>query len=102
MNWLFKKKKPPKPEDIQCPVCGYYCLGKGGTGCIDKPTLVHPVELENLDGVTYRRIYFANDKPMDIRISWNKFVRKHKDPPNCTTVGWLLLNANGVARRVEP
>ena len=23
----------------QCPVCGYYCLGKGGHGCIDKPAL---------------------------------------------------------------
>lgn len=23
--------------DIQCPVCGYYCLGNGGIGCIDKP-----------------------------------------------------------------
>lgn len=22
-----------------CPVCGYYCLGKGGIGCIDKPKL---------------------------------------------------------------
>lgn len=30
-----------KPEDIQCPVCGYYCLGKGGHGCIDKPFLVY-------------------------------------------------------------
>lgn len=29
-----------KTEDIQCPVCGYYCLGKGGWGCIDKPELV--------------------------------------------------------------
>ena len=29
-----------KPEDIQCPVCGYYCLGKGGIGCIDKPFYV--------------------------------------------------------------
>lgn len=27
------------PDDIQCPVCGYYCLGKGGHGCIDKPAL---------------------------------------------------------------
>jgi len=27
------------PEDIQCPVCGYYCLGKGGIGCIDKPSM---------------------------------------------------------------
>lgn len=26
-------------EEIQCPVCGYYCLGKGGVGCIDKPNL---------------------------------------------------------------
>lgn len=26
-------------ENIQCPVCGYYCLGKGGFGCIDKPKL---------------------------------------------------------------
>ena len=22
-----------------CPVCGYYCKGKGGWGCIDKPKL---------------------------------------------------------------
>ena len=27
-------------SDIQCPVCGYYCLGKGGHGCINKPALV--------------------------------------------------------------
>ena len=30
--------------DISCPVCGYYCLGKGGIGCVDKPSLV---ELHN-------------------------------------------------------
>lgn len=29
-----------KPEDEECPMCGYYCLGKGGIGCIDKPGLV--------------------------------------------------------------
>jgi len=23
--------------EIICPICGYYCLGKGGLGCIDKP-----------------------------------------------------------------
>lgn len=23
----------------QCPVCGYYCLGRGGIGCIDKPAM---------------------------------------------------------------
>lgn len=33
----FKRKVEDKPEDMVCPVCGYYCLGKGGVGCIDKP-----------------------------------------------------------------
>ena len=27
-------------DDLFCPVCGYYCLGKGGRECLDKPTLV--------------------------------------------------------------
>lgn len=35
-----KTANEQRPEDIQCPVCGYYCLGKGGNGCIDKPKLV--------------------------------------------------------------
>lgn len=29
-----------KPGDAVCPVCGYYCAGKGGVFCIDKPWLV--------------------------------------------------------------
>ena len=33
-----------EPDDIVCPVCGYYCLGKGGQGCIDKPSLTWRVE----------------------------------------------------------
>ena len=32
----------PKPEDIFCPACGYYCLGRGGVGCIDKPSMIEP------------------------------------------------------------
>lgn len=24
---------------FSCPVCGYYCLGDGGHGCIDKPSM---------------------------------------------------------------
>ncbi len=24
-------------SEDNCPVCGYYCIGKGGVGCIDKP-----------------------------------------------------------------
>lgn len=27
------------PENEHCPTCGYYCMGRGGFGCIDKPTL---------------------------------------------------------------
>ena len=26
-------------DEIICPVCGYFCLGEGGQGCIDKPSL---------------------------------------------------------------
>lgn len=26
-------------ENEQCPVCGYYCIGKGGYGCIDKKSM---------------------------------------------------------------
>lgn len=29
-----------KLEKIMCPTCGYYCSGRGGYGCIDKPSLV--------------------------------------------------------------
>ncbi len=42
-------------ENIQCPVCGYYCLGNGGFGCIDKPRLVE-LEDENHE----RSIKFAS------------------------------------------
>jgi hypothetical protein len=27
-------------KNTQCPVCGYYCLGNGGIGCIDKPSAI--------------------------------------------------------------
>ena len=37
---MSKEIKHKREEEIQCPVCGYYCLGKGGHGCIDKPSLV--------------------------------------------------------------
>ena len=94
--------RPPNLEDIKCPVCGYYCLGKGGRDCIDKPTLVYgPEELEDLEGVTYRRIYFVENKHMDIRISWNAYERKHPDPLNCITIGWVLINPDGSIRRIE-
>jgi len=34
-----QKDETHREEEIKavfCPVCGYYCLGKGGIGCIDK------------------------------------------------------------------
>lgn len=36
-------------NDISCPVCGYYCAGKGGIGCIDKPAMLKgaPPKLDN-------------------------------------------------------
>ena len=34
----FEPEKKKYTEE-SCPVCGYYCLGKGGVKCIDKPKL---------------------------------------------------------------
>jgi hypothetical protein len=39
IRYYNRYKNCVSPENEQCPVCGYYCLGKGGNGCIDKPTL---------------------------------------------------------------
>jgi hypothetical protein len=44
---MRKKNKKVLSEEISCPICGYYCLGKGGFGCIDKPKLVE-IEKSNL------------------------------------------------------
>lgn len=27
------------PFNVVCPVCGYCCLGHGGVGCVDKPSM---------------------------------------------------------------
>jgi hypothetical protein len=40
---------PDCPDDIICPECGYYCLGKGGAYCIDKPSLVKDSNREGCD-----------------------------------------------------
>jgi hypothetical protein len=32
-----------------CPVCGYYCFGNGGQGCIDKKGLMEKVEFTSED-----------------------------------------------------
>ena len=36
----MRKDRETPATEIHCPLCGYYCLGKGGMGCIDKPWLV--------------------------------------------------------------
>ena len=36
-------------DDIICPVCGYYCLGKGRLGCINKPWLISEIERRRKD-----------------------------------------------------
>ena len=40
---IIEAIKTPSPvvlhDNEQCPTCGYYCTGKGGVGCIDKPTM---------------------------------------------------------------
>jgi hypothetical protein len=45
---MVKRFIQQNPSEICCPVCGYYCLGKGGIYCIDKPSLVdsYPKSLE--------------------------------------------------------
>lgn len=42
---MTKEMTLKEAKNTQCPVCGYYCLGKGGKGCIDKPGLVFIMEL---------------------------------------------------------
>jgi hypothetical protein len=39
MPLTAEKVRDISHDNTVCPVCGYYCLGKGGDGCIDKPTL---------------------------------------------------------------
>jgi hypothetical protein len=38
-----------RAERLYCPACGYYCLGNGGVGCIDKPTIVRAARKELKD-----------------------------------------------------
>lgn len=41
-----KTESQIQAEDLQCPVCGFYCLGNGGLGCIDKPYIVKKAKEE--------------------------------------------------------
>lgn len=35
-------------DDAICPICGFYCLGNGGHGCIDKPGMIEKSEPANM------------------------------------------------------
>jgi len=37
------EKELREAENLICPVCGYYCLGKGGHGCIDKKSFCEKI-----------------------------------------------------------
>ena len=39
IDLIKRALKRNNPGDAICPACGYYCLGRGGIGCINKPTL---------------------------------------------------------------
>jgi|GEM_PF-6156842 len=79
-----------KPEDIQCPACGYYCLGNGGFGCIDKPFLVESQKNQptaqvdgNLDEILKRyslavQGLHAGVKPIDDGIEANRYRQEAK------------------------
>ena len=86
-------------KDIQCPVCGYYCLGNGGYGCIDKPSLVFktfPNELETLRAkvaeLEAQLDYYRGLEP----VAWVSTLDRL--PPDKTVV---LAVVNGKIRLVE-
>ena len=74
-------------DDILCPVCGYYCLGNGGQGCIDKLILLtnqredknmyQPIICVDFDGVIH-----------SYKSGW-KGVANIPDPPVKGAIKWL-------------
>jgi uncharacterized Zn finger protein (UPF0148 family) len=61
-------------EDISCPVCGYYCLGRGGIFCIDKPSMIEDYHNMKKDKAK-KKIRKLKDKIKELRKSVN-FWRK--------------------------
>lgn len=41
---LKQRTELEEAEAMQCPVCGFLCVGKGGVGCIDKLGLVNAIK----------------------------------------------------------
>ena len=60
----MNKQQVIELANTHCPVCGYYCLGKGGHGCIDKPALVEAEkdkEIETLHAALDAKIDICGD-----------------------------------------
>lgn len=49
-NAKSNRHKNTDASDYQCPVCGYYCLGRGGFYCIDKPNMVKADNTQDQSG----------------------------------------------------
>lgn len=75
-------------SEIQCPACGYYCLGKGGFGCIDKPKLV---EMEQKSNVQSNRQKIGSLPP---NYSKGETMSKEYKPATCQ---YCLADANHTA-----
>ena len=57
---VIRKFRPTdkQVEYIQCPVCGYFCAGKGGFFCINKASMIeaHNNSLSHDAGKAQRRL----------------------------------------------
>ncbi|AGH31898.1 hypothetical protein VPIG_00040 [Vibrio phage PWH3a-P1] len=64
-------------EDINCPVCGYYCSGKGGKFCINKPSMIKEITMSKMEE-RFKRAYQVLDKVIKechpTPEQYNKFV----------------------------
>jgi hypothetical protein len=83
--------------DVHCPVCGFYCLGKGGVSCIDKPTLTQQNSSSNISSSSApepepvawistspaRMINWESDKP----VYGDDWIPLYTAPPKKELVG---------------
>ena len=40
MTKIYDEVEEAEMDEMWCPACGWYCLGKGGQFCIDKPAIL--------------------------------------------------------------
>ena len=81
--------------EIQCPVCGYYCLGNGGIGCIDKPYLYEAAlsnqpEPEGTVGELF-------DEEIITQHAYNEHDKVYLSPPTVSLSDDEMLTTMGVS-----